>query len=240
MMVQERFIHFIKQISLSIEINEKLNNQLKEYRDTEDREALMHEYHVLKKELADEYSTLIALGVEDAFLDFIEEEYGDDAELYFLLLEYLIAMTDAQKPVVRSYKRRLEDGLENGSPLYYLLNIEDQLVYSAFVNGVSIPFEKEWVMNKRLAEKMWGELNRDFGFIPPEERDENCIVLAVSGFLWSSHAPTRFVCEVGRILQKHLSKKAVIVNVVSETDEDLMKGLGLPYIISVCSLTEIL
>ncbi|MBO5483681.1 MAG: hypothetical protein J5979_00545 [Lachnospiraceae bacterium] len=218
-----KFIAFLKELSTGISRREDL---IEKYRLGDS--SVEQEWTIIKKNLENQYNELQFLGIENAFLEFVEAEYCDDEDLYLLLLRYLFEMTYTPKPLLKYLEKMMVVGLDNDLDLMLLLNLEDQMVGLSFSTGMKLPFEYKWNMNQRLEEKGKRTLQLDFTKTAVEDRDTECIVVFVSQMLRDDHAPTKVVLEICRILELYLKKKVLIVNVVLKTDSELLSAAGFP------------
>lgn len=179
----------------------------------------------LAVELKRKYERIKARGKEEAFHAFIKKEYGKEKEIYKFLLQYLCDMTRISGFLVKYLEMELEKQLAKDKDLFMELNLREQIASLLFQEGKQIPFQKEWRLNQAIAEIGPGYLNTVYDEIKKEERDPDFVVIFVKQFLNDSHAPTKLLLEISRIIQKKLGKKVWIISAILKTDIAMLEQL---------------
>ena len=180
-----------------------------------------------KFELKQIYKKIEAFGKEEAFYEFIKNEYGDDEEIYAMLLQYIYEVTKISGALERYLEMKLEEQFLTDKDLFLELNLREQMVNLLFRRGKVLPFEREWNINARIAESGAEKLNTVYEMIKREDRNQDLVVIFVKVILSTAHTPTRLLLELSSIIQKKLGKKVLIISAVLKTDVRLLSQAGM-------------
>ena len=110
--------------------------------------------------------------------------------------------------------------------LFMCLELKNQYIASAFTEGERIPIAENWEQSEYLIKEMNKFLDMDQAKVPVQERDPALIVMAVTQLLTPSHAPTRILLEMSRILEIYLKKKVILLSEIKEFDADTCMQAG--------------
>lgn len=209
--MQKRFIEILKELLKSIQIGEGSQEEWQQIKENIERYL---------RELREE-------GALEMFLLYLRGEYGDDRELYKILLRYLCEFAKEDEIIYELLYCMRNDALVNKEDIYYILQWNQQYVSRGFRLGRYWNIEEDWNMFTYVCERVRQKYNCSHEFIPVEKRDEDFIVVAANQLLGINHAPTKFVFEFCRIIETVLKKKVLLINEVLVTDVEYLQKNGL-------------
>lgn len=172
------------------------------------------------------YEWIKSNGLDDGLREFLKKEYGDDREVYLVLLDYIYSIVKDIKFEVDYMQQRLEQGIVNNEDVFTLINLDMQIRSASWRNGMNISFEKQWNMNKVLGERLKKTIGFSCEKIPVADRDENMIVIFASQVLGDKHAPSRRVFDTCYRLKKILKKEVLVVNFAQYTNIQKLQNAG--------------
>lgn len=111
--------------------------------------------------------------------------------------------------------------------IFLCMELKNQYIAASFFNGERVDIIQNWEQAGYLIKTMQQLLKMDKVRIPVEKRDNNLVVMATTQLLTPSHAPTRILLEMSRILEIYLNKKVFLLSEIKEYDEDACSKAGL-------------
>lgn len=217
------FLLKIKIEGANMETRQEYVEVLKEVVDYIKQEKRLQEAH---ERLENAYERLELFNMEDALFEFLQKEYGDEDDMYLLLTQYVHKVLGKERAELEYIEKVLELLVKENSNLFLKMNLDMQSTSLAFRNGVQRDFTRRWNINQKCKEELKEMLPAGLERIPVEKRDKQFVVILVPQLLGEEHAPTKLVLEFGRIMQVYLKKKVLILNVVLDTDQELMKTVN--------------
>lgn len=204
----KRYIEIIKLIFASFEIDSD-------------------ELATLCTKLEKKFEELHELGLQDSFLDFLRQEYGDDIEIYKTLLRYIVNSIDEKTTKYELLTILLKEELEGEANIFFLWEIKKQLQITAFLMGKRPKIQEDFQLYQYMSQKMRSTLAMNYSKMPLSERDKDCIVFTTTQLLSVRHAPTKVILEFARILTSRLNKRVVFVNTLKMMDKKACERIGL-------------
>ena len=212
-MMKQEYIEIIKELSKCFGIEQSLSQ-------TDGENKLEYEKQLVeqKEQVKVLYNKLKIKGNNKGFIEFLDDEYGNESDLYLLLVNYLNMIVKDVQFEIKYEQKHLEEGMKRDDNLFLLLSLDFQIRAYAFRENVKIDFEKQWNVNKYLGSRLKEELSYNVMRVPLSERNKDLVVVVTSQMLSLNHAPTYFVWEYCYVLKKKLKKEVLILNIAMDLD----------------------
>lgn len=185
-------------------------------------------YKKIVEELMKRRMMIAEAGID--YLRYFKEIFKDDILLHTLVLSVLFFVFD-EKALLEQIDELM---CSEKMPYDMAIGIRQQLGVMRFRNiDLDITYERKRQLQRVLLARLEKILGESVPYVPYEERNHNCIVVATDRLLSEAHAPTRFVLSLAKCLQEELGYKIIVVADIEQTNTfEMEKYWFCPYIIN--------
>ncbi len=161
------------------------------------------------------------------YLSVMDNEFANDSQLYILVLSTLFFCSKDVKILEKIKELLFLDDL----PLDVTLRILKQIAVNHFSNGFAAPeYSQERELHLHLLQRLQKELKVSKSYIPYEERNHNLIILETDTLLLDTHAPSKMVLDIYKMLKYELGYEVYLLVNFLEVEEYNMEGFWVfPY-----------
>lgn len=208
-MVKQEYIDLLKLILTSMQVTTVGER-------TKVAEAIKVQLHAIKE-----------MHEETMFWEFLYGQYGAYPNDLKELLKYLYDLTGDRWFASWLLDMVFDEQFEQKNDYFLLLQLEIQRQIQYFQLYRKLDMKEQWEINSYFKQGYQEYLGMEYPYIPVEERNRDCIVIATTQFGGIKHAPTRFVLEICYAIQKYLNKRVLLLCEVERTDATALLELGL-------------